>query len=267
MANKVTSQDIIKLLAARHDKDVFVPEAKTGSSWAGCRRIDAWVMKRSWSPVTMIGYEIKVGRSDFLRDDKWQEYLAYCHEFSFVCPPGLIKPEELPAGIGLIYTTKSGARLYTKRKAVRREIEPNCDLLTYVLMSRTHIVGDMHEANSKQLGAKERWRQWLEARGDREDLGREVRGKIAKLWHKGNDENDELRSQHKVYENIRQRIKELGFDPGQHIYEWQIHNKLAELCRRMPDGFKYRIVRLQDELGELHDILLADEERGKKAAG
>ena len=64
------------------------------------RRIDLFYFKR-WNRETK-GYEIKVTRSDFLNDRKWQEYLKFCTWFSFIAPKGVIKKEELPENIGLV---------------------------------------------------------------------------------------------------------------------------------------------------------------------
>jgi len=50
-------------------------------------------------------YEIKVHRGDWLRErenpEKNQWVREYCHEFSYVAPNGIIKEDELPAGVGL----------------------------------------------------------------------------------------------------------------------------------------------------------------------
>lgn len=140
--------DLLELLRARHVNDVFVGECHMGPS--GSRRLDAWAMPRSWAPWTTIGYEIKVSRQDFLHDNKWAEYLSVCHQLYFVCPNGLISAEELPQDVGLIWSTKQGSRLLTKRKAARREIDEHkiIKLLTYVLMSRTNIVGNMYEVGT-----------------------------------------------------------------------------------------------------------------------
>ena len=57
------------------------------------------------------GFEFKVNRVDFLneiRTGKWKNYLKYCNTFSFVCPPELIAPEEIDAGIGLLWITSIG---------------------------------------------------------------------------------------------------------------------------------------------------------------
>ncbi|GAG15780.1 unnamed protein product, partial [marine sediment metagenome] len=79
---KVSAREIVRLLNNRHSEDIFVDECKNGPTWFGSHlRLDAWVMKRKWSPITTIGYEVKVSRSDFLNDDKWQGYLQYCNQF------------------------------------------------------------------------------------------------------------------------------------------------------------------------------------------
>ncbi|WP_208112793.1 MmcB family DNA repair protein [Aureibacillus halotolerans] len=63
-------------------------------------------------------YEIKVSRSDFLRDDKWPAYKNQCHRFFFVCPKDLIKPEELPDEV-----------VRAKRKGEFKEVDMNFNLL------------------------------------------------------------------------------------------------------------------------------------------
>ncbi|GAG81332.1 unnamed protein product [marine sediment metagenome] len=51
-------------------------------------------------------FEFKSCRADFLSDKKWKKYLEYCHTFTFVCPQGVIRREEIPPGIGLLYIYK-----------------------------------------------------------------------------------------------------------------------------------------------------------------
>jgi len=105
----MNAKDIIKLLAQKHARDLFVSECKNGSTWftEGGLRLDAWVMKRSWASPLTIGYEVKVSRQDFLSDSKWHGYLDYCNEFYFVCPPELIQPNELPPKRVLYWTSKN----------------------------------------------------------------------------------------------------------------------------------------------------------------
>jgi hypothetical protein len=177
LGHEAHRQALVDALAYRHAKDVFVPECKMGETWGeGARRLDAWALSKSWSPLTAWGYEVKVSRSDFLQDRKWERYLGVCHEFAFVCPRGLIQPEELPEGVGLLWS--HGQRLMTKRKPVRREPDgvELVRLMAYVLMSRSQIVENMWRAASADPA--ERWRALLTARdGDR--IGRMVSRRVA----------------------------------------------------------------------------------------
>lgn len=52
------------------------------------------------------GFEFKTSRADFLRDknsEKWKNYLKYCNTFTWVCPEGLIKKEEVESPAGLLW--------------------------------------------------------------------------------------------------------------------------------------------------------------------
>ena len=63
----ITAMDIMVLLETRHGGDVFVPECKAGATQGAgyTPRLDAWVMFKSRSRPRVIGYEVKVSRSDF----------------------------------------------------------------------------------------------------------------------------------------------------------------------------------------------------------
>ncbi len=136
---KLSAYDIKQLLANKHYEDVFVPECKT-TRYGVYTILDAWVMLKSWTHFSTIGYEIKVNRSDFLNDSKWASYLPYCHEFYFVCPSGLISPEELGNQVGLLWASKNGTMLYNKKKAPRRDVEIPYSIYQYVLACRAKVV-------------------------------------------------------------------------------------------------------------------------------
>jgi len=139
---KITEAEITQLLAAKHWKDIFVAQCKTGASWmgAGGPILDAWVMPKSWVKPTT-GYEIKITRNDFKRDRKWQSYLEYCHLFYFVTPHGLIAPHEVPEEAGLCYVTKNQQAIRTVKKAPFRWWHRiPMSIFQYVLMWRAKIV-------------------------------------------------------------------------------------------------------------------------------
>lgn len=110
-------------------QDSFYAEVKTGKSRPGHFRLDAVAFRKSWLNPCITGYEIKISRADFLRDNKWQNYQKYCHEFWFVCPVvgvdgnPVINVDELPGDVGLIYYSVEHDSLFVKRRAMRREID------------------------------------------------------------------------------------------------------------------------------------------------
>lgn len=149
----INAKHVVSLLAAKHHEDVFFVEVKDGSTGSNTNRLDAWAMKRTWSPVTMIGYEVKVSKSDYRQDNKWPNYLGLCHELYFVCPDeSVIGKAEIHEQVGLMYLTKKGDKLRTIKKAPRRALDPlPTHLMIYLLMSRTRPVADMWEANESEL--------------------------------------------------------------------------------------------------------------------
>lgn len=170
----MTASDIIDLLAEKHAPDLFVPECKIGPTWTGKPlRLDGWAMKKSWANPRYIGYEVKVSRSDFLADKKWRDYLPFCSEFSFVCPKGLIAPEEIPEGIGLIYASDKG--LTTKVVAKRVGIQFPESVAHYILMSRASILKGSHKIDgiNRHLALADRHLIHL--------AGRKARKRIAEL--------------------------------------------------------------------------------------
>lgn len=205
-----------------------------GSAHRGCRRLDAWAMRKSWSPWTTIGYEIKVDRGDFLRDDKWHEYRDVCHEMYFVCPWKLIQVEELPAEVGLLWVNKGG-KAVTKRKAVRRD--PDSDkllqLMSYVLMSRSRIVADMWEANGRGPLSADDWRAWLEGRAEHHQIGHLVRKAIRKQVGEVEERALEVDCENKRLKKLEDKLRSIGLDPDE-CSSWNIESKIDELRGAVP---------------------------------
>lgn len=175
-AAPITAKAILELLRAKHAEDVFVPECKTGPSQGHDHsRFDAWVMKKSWANAATIGYEIKVSRSDFLRDQKWPNYLPFCNSLYFVAPRAIILPSEMPEGVGLITVSEGGTRLTTSRKAAYRSIADPAQLLRYILMCRTRITteSESYRGVTREESAAQ-WAAWLAEKGSARDVGHRV---------------------------------------------------------------------------------------------
>lgn len=118
LAEGIKSSTIKTLLRLRHSEpigawaffDEFMPGIGMAQFGAGTR-LDGWAMN-VWpsNGYKTIAYEIKVSRSDFLRDIKdpgkraWA--LTFTDEFYYVAPRHLISAKELPDDCGLIEVSK-----------------------------------------------------------------------------------------------------------------------------------------------------------------
>ncbi len=261
---KITAHNILDLLATRHSEDVFVPECKSGPTWNGPHlRMDAWAMKRSWARPVVWGYEIKVSRADFLKDDKWPQYLPYCNEFYFVTVPGVCEKAELPEHVGLLVTSANGSRLMTKRKAVYRDVTISEDLWRYLLICRTKVTKE----NSSQDRA-DFWAEWLRRKGELKDVGWRVSRRLKDLVDeqitKVELENKKLEAQNKDYEDIKKTLLQLGIQPG--TYEakaYRVSQKVRELQRVVPPHLKHC---LQNAEKDIHTLISQLEELEKDAA-
>ncbi len=93
--------------------------------------------------------EVKVSHSDFLADQKkyWRnvepEYTAGNRRW-YLCPEGVIKPEELPEGWGLLYW--DGKRIMPVVAPVKRSQGCHADLrILYSLMFREKMTGKTYD--------------------------------------------------------------------------------------------------------------------------
>lgn len=246
---------IVSALATRHAQDVFVPQCKDGPSWGGQLGIlDAWAMPRSWSPVRTIGYEVKVSKSDFRQDNKWPKYLACCHELYFVCPKGIIDPQEVAETCGLIYCSPSG-HLLTKKKAPRREIVLPESLMLYLLMCRSKIV-DSTYGKFDAGDPAEYWRKFLADDEADYKTGRACSLKLRQLIEKKIDEVEAENRRLVKDSEKHQDIKDFCEKAGIRIHSWNIED---EVRAKTQDKLVALLDELSNSLGRLH--LRADEIR------
>jgi hypothetical protein len=142
-----TEPKILKALAEKHYKygDYFITRCKNGPSWfsGGMRQFDGVAIKKSWVNPCIIVYEVKCSRSDFMKDEKWPDYLQYCHKFMFVCPAQVIKKEDIDAslGVGLMWVKEKDG-VCTTRTIVKpryRAIDISTDFLMYIIMNKLDV--------------------------------------------------------------------------------------------------------------------------------
>jgi hypothetical protein len=248
----ISSKDILALLGERHANDVIVPECKNGETW-GARdllKLDVWVLRRTYSPLTTIGYEIKVNRQDFEHDKKWENYLDVCHEFYFVCPAGLIRTTDLPARVGIIWASKD--RLFTKRKAQRVEpsLEKLSNLLIYVVMARSQIVASMYDRDTPQLSNLEQKRKWVEDADAKGELAFFVRGHVQKVYERimGLELSFKQREGH--IETFRRSLEQLGIIWNPESSAWDESFKVQEAIRQLRKVVDLRLIRQMQQLAE-----------------
>lgn len=224
----MTSQQIISILSARHADDVFVPECKDGPSMYGNHsRLDAWAMKRSWSSPLTIGYEVKISRADYAQDTKWQNYLPLCNQLFFVCPHGLIQPQEVPSECGLIWISKTGTRAYSKKKASHRDVEIPESLWRYILMSRA-VIGCERDEKTSSASRMQRLKEWVSIKDEKAELSRHVSQRIRDKVYTVERENEELRRQNDRLESVKELCEELGVDP-KYAYKSRISLELRKI--------------------------------------
>jgi len=242
--NKITAVDIVNLLISKKsEKFVCISECKTGKSWGNSYRIiDLWTMAKSWSNPLTVAYEIKINRHDFLKDNKWRDYLDYCNEFYFVAPKDIISPLEIPAEAGLITVSKNCRMYYTKKKAPTRTVSIPDDIYRYILMWRTTIQDERHTFNKKEF-----WQNWLEKRQTDKSLGREVSKKIRELYveniERVEEENKELRRENETLQEIKAILKKIDFNPN----TWNMEKKLREKIREFDTAISGDFLQALDD--------------------
>lgn len=174
----ITSFEIKEALALKHEqRDFFLAECKSGSTWMAhnLRILDGLAIAKSWTHPCTTGYEIKISRSDFLRDGKMQTYLPMVNTLYLVTPAKLVDKSEVSESIGLMWYYPESGKIVTKKKAVWHEATDDRNLLMYVIMCR--LSNDRYPFHSDK---KDYIRDWLDHRREDEMLGLELGTKMAR---------------------------------------------------------------------------------------
>lgn len=252
MSAKPRSDLILRQIAKRHKDDAFYLEVKNGPTWFSDHllRLDAIAFKRSWKKPCVTGYEVKVNRQDFLRDDKWPGYRQYCHRFYFACPAGLIKPEELPEDVGLIYYNPEKDCISTKRTALFRDAEIPWEMLYYLVTSR-----DEAQKHPFFSSTREFFEAWIVDKEEKRRLGYMVQNKMAKiideLSEQLNETKAELERAKKDCENLKQ-IKRVLHQYGINTY-WDVAGNIQKaLQQKIPPALAESLSAIEREVKRLN---------------
>ncbi len=128
-AEELKAEDLVNLLRRRfasqngaYNRSVVLEQVPDGtgmnqSHWIDVAVFEMWPSKG----LSRLAFEIKVTRSDFLRELQTPDKHKWCrdsfHEFWFVAPKDVVQIEELPQGIGWMYPR--GDKLCIARHAIR----------------------------------------------------------------------------------------------------------------------------------------------------
>lgn len=263
---QVTAQTLVAALERRHAKDIFVSECKNGPTHSTShRRMDGWALLKTWSPVTAIGYEVKVSRSDWLRDEKIASYLPLCHLLYIVAPKGIVKLEELPPNVGLLEPVGDGTRLVARRKAARREVELPSDLFVYVLMSRTKITRDTNFPEDNRAYRTNVLEEWLADRAYRDRLAVYVSDKIRKKFDDQQRLLEKLDDRARSLESVKARIEELGFDTAKPVRDWEVRHKIEQVAAKVSPALLHHLQEIERGAAVLRKELEGIRDAGKAA--
>ena len=131
---EITTKDILAALRDKYRPPewVFFPELRFGTGYDGMvmSRIDAWVIScwRSKHSVNYlkIAFEIKVYRSDFLKEikdpRKRKPAFLISNQYYFAAPKGMLMVGEIPEGCGLMEIDTEG-KVTTAHKAPTRKVD------------------------------------------------------------------------------------------------------------------------------------------------
>jgi hypothetical protein len=259
MNEKISSNQIEHQLEVKHRQDCFFSQVKNGPSWTSNSLLilDAIAIKKSWAKPRITGYEIKVDRGDFVRDEKWVHYLQYCHKFYFVCPKDLIRPDELPPEVGLMYCNPENLALSTKRVAPMRTVELSTKMFYYIVMSK--LESDRHPFFSSR---REFFEAMIRDKTERKELSYRVKRKIADYILELRQRAETAEREAKQFErraNETDYLEEMIRKAGININRWNLQDDLEKAIKSgMPLGVERNI---QNAIQTLQGVLESIKER------
>lgn len=140
-------------------------------------------------------------------------------------------PAEIEDCAGLMWASKNGTRLYTKKKAPRREIQDPVSVYQYVLMCRAQIGGESRFETKEEF-----WRRWLEKKRDERGLGREVSRALRKKYEQDVDkvhtENRILQAENEALKEVKALCEEFGI--SLHSWAGRRRDQVRALAEAVP---------------------------------
>lgn len=256
---KIRADQIAYALQNKHTEDAFFTQVKNGPTYTSNNLLimDAVAVKKSWTKPCITAYEIKVSRNDFMRDEKWIYYRDYCHRMYFACPTGLIVPEELPDDTGLIWYNPEKESLYTRKKALFRDIELPAEMLYYLVICR--LDSERHPYFSDK---REMMEAWLDEKVSTRALGRRVSTNLIERLRdaekKAKDAEEDMLLNQKEKERYQAIIKVLE-DFGIRTWGDQAEAVKKALRAKIPSGAEGLIRNIATSADRLREMISGGE--------
>jgi hypothetical protein len=227
---KLRADQVKHALSLKHRGEVFFTEVKTGPTLVASRTgaelqiLDALAIKKSWSNPCFTGYEVKVSRSDFMQDNKWANYRNYCHKLYFACPSGLIKPEELPVDVGLVWVNEDMG-WSVRKAALFRPLDIPWEMLYYLVISRSD-----NERHPFFGGRREYLQAFVADKAERRRLSSNVSSKFRAILEDLEEQKHVAESQVKDADNAIKAaafLLENNIDVNGWMWETQLRDRFA----------------------------------------
>jgi hypothetical protein len=187
---RVTADSIAAALFNRHEPGKWFT---AGEVTMNGRRLDV-IAFGIWPSCgwELIGYEIKVARSDWMRElqqhEKSLEWFNTCDQFYLVSTPGVVKAGEVPQGWGHLECV--GGRLFNRQQCVKRRD-------VGVGMPR-EIVARLLRALLNQNAEKDRL--------DRAGIRSEIEAELQRRWA---DDQTRMRAREKEVESCTTELRQI----------------------------------------------------------
>ncbi len=190
-----------------HDARIILTNVAVGSRiWEG-KGIpvpDVYAFNKSYSAPNFCCYEIKVSRSDFLKDKrtgKYKKYFKISDKVYFVTPKGLIKKDEVPNDCGFIEYNEDKKNfrtvkvIPTPRRDYRKKNDDNILISKMALMS---IIFAIHDTDPKIRRLKEV--SWVEE-------NERMRNMLNSMYYKDRTVYNELKQALRHFKNLLYKYK------------------------------------------------------------
>lgn len=207
------------------------------------RRCDAIAIGMWQSTGRLIhGFEVKVSRSDWLREvkdvSKADHFIEQCDRWWLVTGDiSVAKPEEIPEAWGWMTATKTGLRIQRPAKPLPQDETRIKRGWAFALIRRAAERGD---ANSPEFQAQLAKHREQESRRAKDTLDREIARIVPQ------------------YEVLQKKVDKFEQDSGMKLDDWRLGN-VGKLARKLhaisDDGYRGFNRMLQDQIRSMESLV------------